>query len=219
MSGVHNATGPRARGAPPLGRRLSREAVVTRAGELIERDGLGGFSLRELARDLDVRPAALYNHVAGREELLDAVTARFIGDLALPDLGDGGWVAWTRGVAVELRRRFTERPALGELMVARAPDVEAGPLYQARVFAGLQAAGLSRADAHLAWHVVYTVVVGTAAQQRARGEDPADTFGLVLDVTLAGLAAEVDRGTSERTHALHEAHRHTHVPLPSEDPR
>lgn len=217
MSGVHKASGPRARGAPPADRRLSRDAVLARAEELIDRDGVAGFSLRSLARELDVRPGALYNHVSGRDELLDAVTARFIEGMVLPKIGDHDWIAWARAVAVDLRRRMTERPAMGELLVARAPDVAAGPLYQARVFAGLEAAGLPRPDAHLAWHVVYTVVVGTAAQQRVRGRDPAETFALVLDVALTGLAAEVRGGTSARTQALHEAHQHAHVTVPPEE--
>ena len=213
MSCVNRARDPRSRGAPPAEQRLGRDAVLARAEELIDRDGVAGFSLRSLARDLDVQPAALYNHVAGRDELLDAVTTRFIESFELPEIGDLGWAAWIRSVAVGLRRGLTERPSMGELFIARAPDVAAGPLYQARVFAKLEAAGMRRADAHLAWHVVYTVVVGTAAQQRVRGPDPAETFALVLDVALSGLATEVEHGTSPRSRALHEAHQHTHAAL------
>ncbi|MHC1559259.1 TetR/AcrR family transcriptional regulator [Actinomycetospora sp. C-140] len=208
MSSVH-----RARGAPPADRRLNRELVLDHAEAQIRRDGVTGFSLRALARDLDVRPAALYNHVKGRDDLLDAVTIRFLESMVIPAPSDD-WSAWARAVAIELRRRMSEHPHHGDLLIARAPDVEAGPVYQARVFAGLEAAGLPRADAHLAWHVLYTVVIGTVAQQRARGADPAGTFDVVLDVALAGLALEITNGTSDRSRALHEAHRHTHLSTP-----
>lgn len=208
MSGAHEASGSRRRGAPPAGDRLTREAVLRRAESLIDRDGVATFSLRALARELGVRSGALYNHISGRDDLLAAVTARFMAGFALPDNADHEWSQWLRSVAHDLRDRLHSHPQRGELVLSHAADTSAGLHYQARFLDHLEQVGLTRADAHLAWHVVYTVVIGTFAQHRRRGPDPADTFGAILDVAIDGMVAEVERGTSSRSNALLAAHRH-----------
>ena len=48
---------------------LTRRAVVEAAVQMIEADGLDRFSLRELARTLQVKPASLYNHVKSADDL------------------------------------------------------------------------------------------------------------------------------------------------------
>jgi AcrR family transcriptional regulator len=50
-----------------------RQALVEAALKLIEVQGPQGFSLSEAAKAVDVTPAAVYRHFAGREELLAEV--------------------------------------------------------------------------------------------------------------------------------------------------
>src|SRR5690625_960272 len=119
MDSVHSTRGARRRGAPPSGQRLTRDAVIARAEQLITRDGLTAFSLRSLAAGLDVRPNALYNHVRSRAELLDSVAERFVSGLRLPPTGKP-WPDWVRAVATELRAQLIEYPGLTELVLARA---------------------------------------------------------------------------------------------------
>lgn len=52
---------------------LSKERIVEAAVAMIAEQGLGAFSLRELAARLDVRPASLYNHVANIDDLYTSV--------------------------------------------------------------------------------------------------------------------------------------------------
>jgi AcrR family transcriptional regulator len=206
MDSVHSASAARRRGAPPAGQRLTRDAVVARAGQLIARDGLAGFTLRGLADALRVAPNALYNHVRNREDLLDAVTARFLAGIRFPD-GDQPWPGWVRAAASALRDQLTEHPGLTELVLARAGSTPVGPRLLDAFLARLEAAGLDRAVAHLAWHAVLTVVVGSLGQQQAGATDREATFQAVLDTTLAGLADAAGRPPSARAVALLRAHR------------
>lgn len=59
-----------ARGRPGL----TREAVVARALEIGNAEGLDAVSLRRLAQELGVTPMALYRHVRDKQDLINAMT-------------------------------------------------------------------------------------------------------------------------------------------------
>ena len=56
---------------------LTKEAVIDASIQLIQQQGNGAFSLNELARVLDIRPASLYNHIESMQELTAAQTISF----------------------------------------------------------------------------------------------------------------------------------------------
>lgn len=86
-----------------------------------------------------------------RDELLDAVTERFVSGLRLP-AGGQHWPDWVRAVATELRSQLIEHPGLAELVLARAGATATGPTVLARFLDELESHGLDRAVAHVAWH-------------------------------------------------------------------
>ena len=55
---------------------LTKELVIDAAFLLIEEKGPHSFSINELARRLDIKPASIYNHVKNMEELLNEVGER-----------------------------------------------------------------------------------------------------------------------------------------------
>lgn len=60
-----------------MGRRgLEDEAILDEATALIAEEGIGGFSLRGLARRLGVQSASLYNHVSSLDDLIARVARR-----------------------------------------------------------------------------------------------------------------------------------------------
>lgn len=205
MDSAHSASGLRRRGAPPAGQRLTRDAVITRAGQMIAQYGLAAFSLRGLADALGVAPNALYNHIHNREDLLDAVTDQFVKSIRFP-ADDQPWPGWVRTAAVMLRSQLTEHPGLTELILARAGSTATGPSVLVRFLDRLVAAGLDRAVAHLVWHAMLTVVVGSLWQERARAADREATFQAVLDITMTGLLAAAEQPPSPQAIALLHAH-------------
>ena len=48
---------------------LSAERIANAALELVDSEGVNAFTLRGVARRLNVTPMALYHHVADKEEL------------------------------------------------------------------------------------------------------------------------------------------------------
>lgn len=207
MSEVHKAT-RRRRGAPPAGQRLSRDAVLTRAEQLIDRDGVTAFTLRELAGELDVRPTALYNHVAGREELLQAVTERFVAGIDVRPRPDGPWRYWVRSVATDLHRQMLAHPHRAELMVSRAPGSPAGRTFLHDFLDELETAGVHRATAHEIWHLLLALVIGMVQLERRHGADPGGTFDAILEIAMSGIIDAAARAPSERALALLAAHTH-----------
>ena len=180
------AEGTRRRGAPPAGQRLDRAAVVAAARELIARDGDQRFTLRGLAAALDVRPAALYNHVRDRDDLLDAVVDDFVGAYALP-AGDDPWPDWVRAVARDLRAHLGAHPHLAALALSRRAPGPARPALLRHFMRRLAHAGLDPALAHGAWHAVLHVVTGAASQESTSGRAQQDAFEVTLALLVAGL--------------------------------
>src|SRR5437660_7745416 len=58
----------------PKRRGLTREAIVARALEVGNAEGLEAVSLRRLALDFGVTPMALYRHVRDKQDLINAMT-------------------------------------------------------------------------------------------------------------------------------------------------
>jgi TetR/AcrR family tetracycline transcriptional repressor len=204
MDSAHTASGRR-RGAPPAGQRLTREVVVARAGQMIAEHGLTTFSVRGLAEALGVAPNAVYNHVRNRDDVLDAVTDQMVESIQFP-ADDQPWPDWVRTTAVTLRAQLSQHPGLTELILARAGSTARGPRVLNRFLDRLVADGLDRAVAHLIWHAVLTVVVGSLWQDRARAADRDATFHVVLDVTMIGLLSAAEQPPSPSVMALLHAH-------------
>lgn len=53
--------------------RVTRAAVIETAGQIADRDGLGGVSLKAVAEALHIRTPSLYNHISSLEDLLRQV--------------------------------------------------------------------------------------------------------------------------------------------------
>ncbi len=96
---------------------LTRETVVEAALARADIDGLEALSLRRVAGDLGVTPMALYNYVASKEELLEAMTERAFGEFELlgpAQVDDAGWQDQLRCLARAFRRLLIRHPALAE---------------------------------------------------------------------------------------------------------
>lgn len=57
---------------------LQKAAIVAKALEILNRDGLEGVTLRRVASELNVRAASLYWHVQNKRELLDEMAEEML---------------------------------------------------------------------------------------------------------------------------------------------
>jgi AcrR family transcriptional regulator len=94
-------------------RTLTRQAIVERALELGEAEGLEAVSLRRLATELGVTPMALYRHVKDKQDLVNAMYEAIVENFDLrADVRPG--MKWT----TQLRRALMNIIALHDRPVA-----------------------------------------------------------------------------------------------------
>lgn len=86
---------------------LQKEAIVEKALEILNRDGLDGVTLRRVASELHVKAASLYWHMRNKRELLDEMAEEMLRSrFASADPPDRNtpWQAWLQGIANNLRQ-------------------------------------------------------------------------------------------------------------------
>lgn len=99
---------------------LDRERIVTAALELIDASGVESLSMRSLGKHLGFEAMALYRHVEGREDLLEAVVGRLMSDLQLPQ-GTSSWQDYIEQVAHQVRALAHRHPRAFPLVATRHP--------------------------------------------------------------------------------------------------
>ncbi|MER8098923.1 TetR/AcrR family transcriptional regulator [Kitasatospora sp. NPDC094016] len=196
---------------------LSRERIVAAALRLIDAEGLAALSTRRLATELSVSGPSLYNHVATKDELLDAVVDSVIGEVDLsmfgtpdgtPDRSSGGrstpWPDALRDWARSYRAALAAHPNIVPVL-AQGPGRRPNALRLAdAVFGHLVEAGWPRGQATRIGALMRYFVTGSALASFAAGfpadaevYDAADYPHLGEAHRLAGHRGTVDEGAFE----------------------
>ncbi|WP_345631528.1 TetR/AcrR family transcriptional regulator C-terminal domain-containing protein [Rugosimonospora acidiphila] len=100
---------------------LSRNAIVDVALRLVDADGLEGVSMRRVAEELGTGPASLYAHVANKEELLELVHDRVLGEVELPEPDPEHWREQLRAVAMSAFRVYVAHRDISRVSLANIP--------------------------------------------------------------------------------------------------
>ncbi|TPI41753.1 TetR/AcrR family transcriptional regulator [Mesorhizobium sp. B3-1-9] len=96
--------------------KLSREMIEDAAFEVIEREGLSGFSMRKLAARLGCEAMSIYHHFPSQAHLYEALVDRQMSRLVIPD-NSLPWRERARVGMLEFRRVATEHPAFAPFIV------------------------------------------------------------------------------------------------------
>ena len=99
-------------------RKITREAVLAAALEIIDRDGADALSMRRLARALNRDPMILYRHAPNKAALLDGVAETVLAQLDV-DASDPDWAGQLRAVARSYRTLALAHPHVVPLIVTR----------------------------------------------------------------------------------------------------
>ena len=94
---------------------LSTDRIARAAMDLV--NATGGFTIPDLARKLKVSPSSLYNHVTGREQIVELLREMAMNEVELPALG-GPWPAVVADIMRSYRRSYARYPRLIPLMTA-----------------------------------------------------------------------------------------------------
>lgn len=126
-------------------------------------DSRGSFTIPELARKLKVSPSSLYNHVSGREQIVELLRERAMSEVAVPD--DRPDRAWTDVVAEIMRayrRSYARYPRLIPLLTTHAVNSsQAFAMYNV-LATTLCRAGFTAADRLRIITVLDSFVLGSA---------------------------------------------------------
>lgn len=168
-------------------RRLSEDAIIANALELLDTKGFDGLTMRALARRLNVQPMAFYHHFPNKNALLDRLADEILGAIELPPM-DMGWEGWTRQFLERIKDALVAHPNRVKLILARPG---AGADY-ANMFGGfvgtLAEAGVDTRLIHTTWHLLISYLLGYLQQFHAqvrtidRGPRPHDGPAANLDL-------------------------------------
>jgi AcrR family transcriptional regulator len=98
--------------------KITREAVLAAALEIIDRDGVDALSMRRLAHALNRDPMILYRHTPNKAALLDGVAETVLAQLHV-DATDPDWAGQLRAVARGFRALALAHPHVVPLIVTR----------------------------------------------------------------------------------------------------
>ena len=145
---------------------LSRDRVVGAAVEVADVAGLDAVTMRTLAAALQAKPMSLYRHVAGKEELLDAMVEHLYAAMERPDPTAPDWRAELRRRSASVRSTLVAHPwALGLLESRTGPARPFAFEHAEAVLATLLAAGFAPLLASRAFVTLDSFVYGFALQE------------------------------------------------------
>lgn len=197
---------------------LSRRGIAEEALRLVEEEGVEALTTRKLAKRLGVEGPSLYNHIAGRDDLLDEMTGLI--DEAVDPSALTAHEDWREGLAAfarTYRRAFTVRPELVAIIASRPVRSATALSAYERAFAAFEGFGWDARFAATVMAAIDYLVLGSAIEtfnggfDRPAGEyedtyphlaaalraaDGADVDDLGFELGLAALIAKVEADTT-----------------------
>jgi AcrR family transcriptional regulator len=150
--------------------------------DLADESGIESLTMRELARRLGVEAASLYNHVAGKDDVLVGMADLVVAEIDLPSEGVD-WKEAMRLRAVSAREVFARHPWAAGLIDSRERSGPSGLSYADRVLGTLLQAGFSPGVAAHAFFVLDSYIYGFERQRSILSPgDDADTSAAAQDV-------------------------------------
>jgi AcrR family transcriptional regulator len=150
---------------------LSRDRVLRTAVELADEAGIEAVSMRRLGQELGVEAMALYRHVRNKDELVDGMIERIVGDIEAPPPG-GDWQAAMRRLSLAARAVMLGHPWAPSVIVDRKTVGPALLRHVEAVMAILRGGGFSLELAHHALHVLGSRILGFTQDPFDDASDP-----------------------------------------------
>jgi AcrR family transcriptional regulator len=174
---------------------LSRAIIARAALDTVDESGAEGLTMRALAERLGVKAASLYNHVSGKDELLDALSELVNQEIDLTPLEQGDWHAGVGAYARGYRQVFLRHPNTIALLARRRVEADLQLRGYDALLAALARAGLPPADAAEAAAALDYLVLGSALETVAAGfTRPPDGYRPGFPALADSLEAAARRG-------------------------
>lgn len=145
--------------------RLTLEAIVDAAEELVAAEGFEGLSMRKLAARCGVGAMTLYGYVPTKDDLLGALADRLLADLDLPGATDGDWAYRVAAVFHSVRRAFLTHPELVPIVATHRVDGLSAYRGAEIIFGALREIGLDDGQLISAFSTLSSYTVGAAQRE------------------------------------------------------
>jgi AcrR family transcriptional regulator len=132
-------------------RPLSQDLIVDTAMRVLDAEGLDALSMRRVALDLRTGPASLYAHVANKDELLELMVDRIVGEIEVPVPDPGRWQEQIVESAMAAHRVWTRHPGIARAALANIPVGPNSLRYGEATLAILRAGGVP--DQQAGWFI------------------------------------------------------------------
>ncbi len=178
---------------PPWARRrrsarrapLTPEAIAEAALGVLDRDGLGAVSMRRVAEELDTGAASLYWHFGNKDELLDAVFDRVIGEIRVPAPDPDRWQEQVKEVARGARGVMRAHRDIYKVSLGRYPVGPNALAFVEGMLAILRSGGVADRASAYATHLLtiyvgaYALEEGARPQVSGQGMHPDEMLGMI----------------------------------------
>ncbi|HEX5469053.1 MAG TPA: TetR/AcrR family transcriptional regulator C-terminal domain-containing protein [Gaiellaceae bacterium] len=152
--------------------RLTRRRILEAALSLVDREGSEALTMRRLGREVGVEAMSLYNHVAGRAELLDGLSEVMVTGIEAGAEAAKSWDDALRQFMRGIRAVALAHPAAFQLVGMRPLNTRAAMPPVERLLGALRAGGFDADSASSAYRL---------AVSYARGFALAEIGGFTLD--------------------------------------
>ncbi|UXY25415.1 TetR/AcrR family transcriptional regulator [Streptomyces sp. HUAS TT20] len=144
---------------------LSRERVVEAAFAVLDRQGLDGLSMRQVAAELGVAVSALYAHVSSKDDLLELMYTRLFDGFEMPAPDPERWQEQLRDFARSARQRLLTHRDMARISMGHVPfTAELLPHVEA-LLAVFRTAGLPDRIAAEAGDLISTYIDGFVLEE------------------------------------------------------
>jgi AcrR family transcriptional regulator len=143
------------RGRPPV---LDEPGIVAAALRLVDGAGFDALTVRALAAELGVSPAALYGHVESKDALVDLVIDHLLAGVRIPARGKAR--QRVEAVAVSVMRTLHSHPGLSQAILQRGAAGPHGVAVTEQMLALLREAGVPDGKLWDAYHVLLVYIHG-----------------------------------------------------------
>jgi len=163
--------------------------VLRTAIELADAGGIESLSMRKLGQELGIEAMSLYNHVANKDDLLEAIVDIVVAEIWVPSEGDE-WKPAMRRRAISAREMLARHPWASGLMESSVNPSMSRLRYSEAVVACLREAGFSMAMAVHAFSALDSYIYGFALQERSMPFTTAEELAGVGETIVQDLPAD-----------------------------
>lgn len=166
--------------------RLSRDEVLSTAIALADAGGIESLTMRRLGDELGVEAMSLYNHVANKEDLLNAMVDAVFSEIELPSHNEG-WKSAIRKRSVSFRAALSRHPWATGLTDSGTNPGPATLRHHDRVIGTFRNAGFSVAMAAHAFAALDSYIYGFAMQEKSLPFTTEEETAAMAQIMLAQL--------------------------------